>query len=175
VQLNLTNIAPLAVPLTKNGAPVPGKWLMQPLLKVYGQKVKELDGSESNQEFDESAQNQKFISKYFLIPANTTADDVLTFTIPEALEEGYYKLSAVLSAVTEFPTLVALSGEWGLAGVPENPGDTRRVCHQATLHGLLEAFLDIIVQVALLQHAAGGALPQARRYTHMHGLHSWLC
>jgi hypothetical protein len=116
VQLNLTKIAPLAVPLTKNGAAVPGKWLMQPLLKVYGKKVKELDGSESNQEFDENAQNQNFIAKYFLIPTNTTSGDVLTFTIPEALEEGYYKLSADISAYTEFPTLVALSGECAAAG-----------------------------------------------------------
>jgi hypothetical protein len=117
VQLNLTKIAPLAIPLTKNGVRVADKWLMQPLLKVYGKKVKELDGEESNQEFDENAQNQNFIAKYFLIPTNTTSGDVLTFTIPEALEEGYYKLSADISAYTEYPTLVALSGECGCVGV----------------------------------------------------------
>jgi hypothetical protein len=113
VELNLTAVSPLAVPLTKAGAPVPDKWLLRPLLKVFGKKVKELDGTPSSQEYDGNAQNPNYIAKYFLLPTNATSADVFNYVLDQSLEEGYYQLSAVVSAMTDFPSLVALTGDWG--------------------------------------------------------------
>jgi hypothetical protein len=106
----VSNIAPLAQNLTLNGLVVPGKYLLQPLVKIWGGKVRNLDGSEAPQEFDKNNQKLNYITKYFLIPGNYTADSIVTYELPEDLEEGYYQINAVVSVVTDYPKLVALNG-----------------------------------------------------------------
>ena len=110
VEVNVSNITPLAQNLTLNGQVVPGKYLLQPLLKIWGGKVRNLDGTEAPQEFDKSNQKLNYITKYFLIPGNFTPDSLVTYELPEDLDEGYYQINAVVSVVTDYPKLVALNG-----------------------------------------------------------------
>jgi hypothetical protein len=110
VELNISSITPLAQNLTLNGAPVPNKYLFRPLMKIWGGKVRNLDGSEAPQEYDQNQQKLNYVSKYVLLPLNTTAESVLTYGFDEDLDEGYYKVNVVMSVLTEYPKLVALNG-----------------------------------------------------------------
>ena len=110
VELNMSNITPLARNLTLNGEPVPGKYLFRPLMKIWGGKVRNLDGTEAPQEYDQDQQKLNYISKHYLLPLNTTANSELTYGVDEDLDEGYYKVNVVMSVMTDYPKLVSLNG-----------------------------------------------------------------
>jgi hypothetical protein len=80
------------------------------MLKIWGGKVRNLDGSEAPQEYDQNQQKLNYVAKYYLVPANYTPDTVVTYQVADDLDEGYYQINVVVSLLTEFPKLVAFNG-----------------------------------------------------------------
>jgi hypothetical protein len=105
-------VSPLPVNITLNGAPVAGDAnLVRPLIKVWGGKIKELDGTPSSELYDESAAHNQatWISKYLPLPSSY-AGEPLSFPLSEQLQEGYYNVSSTVSLLTAYPSLVDLVG-----------------------------------------------------------------
>jgi hypothetical protein len=105
-------VSPLPVNVTRDGAPVgAGANLLRPLIKVWGGKTKELDGTPSSELYDESAAHSQetWISKYLLLPSSY-AGETLSFPLSGGLQEGYYNVSSTVSLITAYPSLVSLVG-----------------------------------------------------------------
>ena len=111
VEFNLTNTYPLANNLSLDGVDLDGQYLFQPMLKVFGYKVRNLDGSEAAQEYDEKNQRINYVAQYYLLPLNMTADSLVHLDVPNDLDEGYYYINTVISVVSGFPELIALNGK----------------------------------------------------------------
>lgn len=63
-------------------------------------------------EYDSMNNPINFINKYLVLPANLTSTDTFSVQLDEdQLDEGYYKLSAKVSLVSQFPDLIDLEGE----------------------------------------------------------------
>lgn len=63
-------------------------------------------------EYDSMNNPINFINKYIVLPANMSSQDTLSIPLDEdQLDEGYYKLSAKVALVTQFPDLIDLEGE----------------------------------------------------------------
>lgn len=135
--VNVTDISPPPVNLTSNGSSDPvdedKPLLLQPLVKVWGNKVRNMDGSPATEAFDAVASRdtgKNFFIKYAVItpdpehpedeqpPAGSSNADGTKATISvgggglkaESLDEGYYRVNAVVSLLTERPSLVHLNG-----------------------------------------------------------------
>jgi len=108
----VSSAAPLPVSVKLNGAPITGAPpLLRPLIKVWGGKVAELDGSTSSRAYDEVAARSEatWVSKYIPLGADY-AGGPLSFTMSSELQEGWYNLSSTVSLVTGYPGLVNLTG-----------------------------------------------------------------
>lgn len=63
-------------------------------------------------EYDSMNNPINFINKYIVLPTNLTNTDTLSIQLDEdQLDEGYYKLSAKVALVSQFPDLIDLEGE----------------------------------------------------------------
>lgn len=131
--VNVTDITPPPLNLTSNGSAEAldgAQLLLQPLIKVWGKKVRNIDGTPSDGGYDQGAQQgaTSFI-KYKAVPppaaapveeegdnGNGTATSggaSISIPIDEAgkrMDEGYFRVSAVVSLLTEVPSLVDLNG-----------------------------------------------------------------
>jgi hypothetical protein len=114
VEFNLTNTYPLANNLSLDGVDVDGQYLFQPLLKVFGYKTRNLDGSEAVQEYDENNQRINYVAAYYLLPLNMTSDSVVRLFVANELAEGYYYINTVISVASDYKTLIALNGKTAL-------------------------------------------------------------
>jgi hypothetical protein len=115
VTVNVSRISPGPVNLTLNGAAVPGAApLLRPLVKVFGSKTAELDGTPSSKAYDKVAAHSAstWISKYIPLAADGAynAEQVLSFPLSSDLEEGYYTVSSTISLITSYPQLTDLTG-----------------------------------------------------------------
>ena len=91
-RVNISEVSPLPVNLTLNGAPVTGNLpLLRPLVKVFGSKIAELDGTPSSSAYDVNAAQDEatWISKYLVLPASY-AGEPLSLEVSDQLQEGYY-------------------------------------------------------------------------------------
>lgn len=69
-------------------------------------------------EYDTMNNPINFINRYIMLPANTTGNDTFSFVLDEdSLDEGYYKLSAKVALVSQFPDLVDLDGRTNIIQV----------------------------------------------------------
>jgi hypothetical protein len=111
VTVNVSDANPLPVNVSLNGTPLSsGTNLLRPLIKVWGAKVMELDGTPSAEGYDQSSQSDAtWLTKYLPLDSSYAGERV-SFLLPGALQEGYYNLSAAVSLITAYPTLVDLVG-----------------------------------------------------------------
>jgi hypothetical protein len=124
VEINITDATPAAVPLSINGQILPEKFLFRPLMKFSASKVWDLQDSSSScaaqmANASEAKQPHSNTTWFFLLPLNSTVGEPVNFQLPTFLDEGYYRISAELSLVTEYPTLIGLTGVENLTP-PEN-------------------------------------------------------
>ena len=92
------SVSPLPVNVTLNGAPVgDGANLLRPMIKVWGSKTSELDGTPASTELDGSEVSEaNYISKYLpLSPAY--GGETLSFPFSNELQDGFYNISATVS------------------------------------------------------------------------------
>jgi hypothetical protein len=69
-------------------------------------------------EYDTMNNPINFINRYIMLPSNTTSTDTFSFVLDEdQLDEGYYKLSAKIALVSQFPDLVDLDGRTNIIQV----------------------------------------------------------
>jgi hypothetical protein len=69
-------------------------------------------------EYDTMNNPINFINRYIMLPSNTTSADTFSFVLDEdQLDEGYYKLSAKIALVSQFPDLVDLDGRTNIIQV----------------------------------------------------------
>uniref|UniRef100_A0A383VQ16 Uncharacterized protein n=1 Tax=Tetradesmus obliquus TaxID=3088 RepID=A0A383VQ16_TETOB len=116
--VNVSSIKPLAQLLTQNGKGLAGPdggaaLLFQPVIQVFGSLRKTVNGTvlKSTPQFNGEGATY-VINKYFLVPPETTAADVITIPLDTGdLAEGCYRLSAKVSVVSRYPGLVDLQGE----------------------------------------------------------------
>jgi len=108
VTLNISNISPLPVNISYFDEPLPQN-LFRPLIKLWGNKVTELDGTASGHGYDENHNEANYMAKYFPINSSYSGQE-LSFPLSDKLQEGYYEVSAVISIVTGFPALTNLTG-----------------------------------------------------------------
>jgi hypothetical protein len=123
LHVNVSDVTPLPVNITLNGAGAPiggGVSLLRPLIKVWGGKVAELDGTPSGIAYDsvEARDAAVWISAYLPLPASY-AGEPASFPLGgpsvgngggSLLQEGVYNVSATVSLVTGHPQLVNLTG-----------------------------------------------------------------
>eukprot|EP00878_Enallax_costatus_P028568 GHUV01030865.1.p1 GENE.GHUV01030865.1~~GHUV01030865.1.p1 ORF type:complete len:509 (+),score=149.61 GHUV01030865.1:466-1992(+) len=115
--VNVSNIFPLVQNLTQNGesVKVDGKQqlLFRPVIHLFGRKNRTLAGEVIKDiEYDSMNNPINFINKYLVLPTNLTSTDTLSIQLDEdQLDEGYYKLSAKVALVSQFPSLIDLEGE----------------------------------------------------------------
>lgn len=63
-------------------------------------------------EYDSMNNPINFINKYLVLPADLNSTDTLSIQLDEdQLDEGYYKLSAKVALVSQYPYLIDLEGE----------------------------------------------------------------
>lgn len=100
--VNVSSVSPLPVNITLNGEPVAeGANLLRPLVKVWGSKVTDLDGTSASVELDGSAQSEaNYVAKYMPL-SSAYAGEALAFPLSEALQEGFYNLSASVSVACD--------------------------------------------------------------------------
>lgn len=116
VTVNISDIYPLPQKLSQNGSNivVNGKqaMLFRPVIHLFGNKNRTLNGEVLKElEYDTMNNPINFINKYIVLPTNFTAKDTLSFMLDQdQLDEGYYKLSAKIALVSQFPDLVDLDG-----------------------------------------------------------------
>ncbi|GBF95902.1 hypothetical protein Rsub_08493 [Raphidocelis subcapitata] len=109
--LNISDITPLPVNLTLDNAPMDAS-LFRPLVKVYGGKVAELDGTPTEpRNYDEVASRNQYnwVARYFPISPSYEGGE-LSFVLSDTLQEGYYEVNSVVSVVTAYPNLTSLAG-----------------------------------------------------------------
>lgn len=115
--VNVSDIYPLAQNLSQNGSAIKvdgnQEMLFRPVIHLFGNKNKSLDGSVIRElEYDNQNNPVNFINKYIVLPKNFSADDMLSFVLDQdQLDEGYYKLSAKIAMITQYPDIVELEGE----------------------------------------------------------------
>lgn len=115
--VNVTNVYPLLQNLTQNGenVKVDGKQqlLFRPVIHLFGRKNRTLDGEVIKEiEYDSMNNPINFINKYLVLPADLNSTDTLSIQLDEdQLDEGYYKLSAKVALVSQYPYLIDLEGE----------------------------------------------------------------
>ena len=108
--LNVSDITPLPVNVSVFDQPTDAN-LFRPLIKLWGGKVSELDGTPSTNAYDEATSRSEanYLTKFIPVPASY-AGEALSFPLSDKLQEGYYTVSAVVSVVTEHPALTNLTG-----------------------------------------------------------------
>jgi hypothetical protein len=112
VTVNVSDVTPLPVNVSLNGVPLPsGANLLRPLIKVWGGKVAELDGTPSTEGYDELASHSEatWLAKYLPLDSSYSGG-LVSFPVSDALQEGYYNVSATVSLITGYPSLVDLVG-----------------------------------------------------------------
>ncbi|KIY95900.1 hypothetical protein MNEG_12061 [Monoraphidium neglectum] len=166
--LNISNITPLPVNVSLNDKPLPAN-LFRPLIKMWGGKVSELDGSPSGNAYDElsSRSEANYIAKFFPI-ASSYAGEKLSFPLSEKLQEGYYEVSAVISIVTQYPALTNLTGLNQITQDDESGTSSKvtglfeaasRMIHNATLVGVQKnSTLTTLSAISSASHSAGEAV-----------------
>ncbi|GBF90081.1 hypothetical protein Rsub_02789 [Raphidocelis subcapitata] len=163
--LNISSISPLPVNITMYDEPLPAN-LFRPLIKMWGGKVSELDGSPAGEAYDElsSRSEANYIAKYFPISPGYQGGP-LSFPLSDKLQEGYYEVSAVVSVITGFPALTNLTGlnqitqddasgvNSGVTGMYEAAS---RLIHNATLVGVQKnSTLTTLSAISSSSHAKG--------------------
>ncbi|WIA16610.1 hypothetical protein OEZ85_013277 [Tetradesmus obliquus] len=129
--VNISNIAPLPQQLSQNGSSVVvnGKqaMLFRPVIHLFGRKNRTLNGEVIKElEYDTMNNPINFINRYIMLPANTTGNDTFSFVLDEdSLDEGYYKLSAKVALVSQFPDLVDLDGRTNIIQADSYGEDVR--------------------------------------------------
>ena len=121
----MTDVTPAAVPLSLNGQVIPDKYLFRPVMKFSANKVWDLQDSSSScavqmADAPDYKQPQNTTTWFFLLPVNNTAGDPVNFQLPTFLNEGFYRIFAELSLVTEYPTLIGLNGVKKVTPLAEN-------------------------------------------------------
>lgn len=107
--VNVTDVSPLPVNVSLDGAPV--GVLLRPLIKVWGGKTAALDGTPSDAAYDAAVERslETWISKFLPLPASY-GGEALSFAVGDALQEGYYNVSATVSLISDYPRLINLTG-----------------------------------------------------------------
>ncbi|KAF8065490.1 hypothetical protein HT031_003091 [Scenedesmus sp. PABB004] len=115
--VNVSGLAPLAEPLTYGAAPVAAggaaAQLVQPMVQVYGQKVKELNGTNYTAGSTDNGGQSAFVNLYRVLPANYSGEPItlaLTGADGAALDEGAWELTVKVALVTDYAALVGLPG-----------------------------------------------------------------
>ncbi|KIY98911.1 hypothetical protein MNEG_9051 [Monoraphidium neglectum] len=167
--VNISSASPLPVNITFNGAPVAeGANLLRPLVKVWGSKVTELDGTDASVALDGSATPEaNYITRYFPL-ASSYAGETLSYPLSELLQEGFYNISASVSLLTAYPLLTDLVGlnmiqqtdEPGVsAGVSGLYEAATLMVHDGALVGVQKSStLTTLSQISSPSHSSGQAI-----------------
>ncbi|KAI8470461.1 MAG: hypothetical protein J3K34DRAFT_420580 [Monoraphidium minutum] len=166
--LNISNISPLPVNLSSDATPMNAN-LFRPLIKMWGGKVSELDGTPSGDGYDElnSRSEANYIAKFFPI-ASSYEGEPLSFPLSDKLQEGYYEVSAVISIVTQYPALTNLTGLNQITQDDESGTSSNvtglyeaasRLIHNATLVGVQKnSTLTTLSAISSSSHGRGEAV-----------------
>jgi hypothetical protein len=163
VTVNISDITPLPVNVSRYDDPLSAN-LFRPLIKMWGNKVSELDGTPSGSGYDEDKVDANYLAEFFPVSAGYKGER-LSFPLSDRLQEGYYAMSAVVSVATAYPALTNLTGinkitqsdESGLASnVTGLYEAASRLIHNNTLVGVQKnSTLTTLSAISSSSHAKG--------------------